>query len=769
MGKLTLTQVATAYESTQAINANYSLIEAAIENTLSRDGTTPNSMNANIDMNGYSILNQADIDMNGHNILNQGNPISIVGWEWEGPWLTSTTYSVGDVIQESGSAYICIVAHTSGTFATDLASIYWQLVAQANLPSQTGQVGKSLITDGSAPLWSTRVTPVTNKAAAVLITPVVDSLLYIDGTDGGLFKAVTGAAAATYSDNGGTYCGTQFIPTGGDGSTAWLRVDGGYNVGLPYNVKWFGAAGDGSTDDTASFRATVLAASSSKMYIPESTYDLRWPSGTVLPLLTAITIVGDGRGKTILQFTGTTSNVNAFDLRADDITMKDFTIELQASAAAPIGIGFGASLSDATFDNIEIDGTPTWDTVDTNNSFGIKPSDTFTQNRVTFTNCHIHDTEYGLFTGTSFVGTNRGWIFDSCHFYNNTGDDLEFNTSDLAAENWNGVVVDGCTFVDHPTPGANSFAIGTDSGQEIIITNNIFKDYTSDSAVHIEDYIRSVKVSDNIFENCNIGIEMFNVENSFVSITGNLLDGDAGNALDLDPSTLADPSTTLNNNTIGIVSQRPTSGTNANCSISANTINNYDVGISCPEGFDSYISDNIVSLCKLAYSFSESGTYNFSNNTASRCKYVMWGNAFTAVVSDITMDKCTNLLFSTSANFVINKGITVTKNTGSLTTGVTSNVILFEQPTRAWGNECSSIAVQDDLKSNIGTASHLYTDDGTTLTATRNMSYTSGTVTISNPSLANVTSNLCAQVFNNVGSAKSFDIVIHLPTMLVFN
>ena len=57
MSKLTLTQVASAYESTQAINANYALIEAAIENTVSRDGTTPNSMNANLDMNGYGILN----------------------------------------------------------------------------------------------------------------------------------------------------------------------------------------------------------------------------------------------------------------------------------------------------------------------------------------------------------------------------------------------------------------------------------------------------------------------------------------------------------------------------------------------------------------------------------------------------------------------------------------------------------------------------------------------------------------------------------------
>ena len=59
MAKLTLTDIA----STQAtslvatINANYALIEAAIENTLSRDGTGPNSMEGSLDMNSERIIN----------------------------------------------------------------------------------------------------------------------------------------------------------------------------------------------------------------------------------------------------------------------------------------------------------------------------------------------------------------------------------------------------------------------------------------------------------------------------------------------------------------------------------------------------------------------------------------------------------------------------------------------------------------------------------------------------------------------------------------
>jgi len=97
---------------------------------------------------------------------------------------------------------------------------------------------------------------VANKAVAVLLTPADDAMVFIGGTDGGWFKGVTGAAPATYSDNGGSYCGTVFIPTEGDGSAGWLRVDGGYNVGLGYNPIWFGAVA-GAADNTTPIMSTI--------------------------------------------------------------------------------------------------------------------------------------------------------------------------------------------------------------------------------------------------------------------------------------------------------------------------------------------------------------------------------------------------------------------------------------------------------------------------------------------------------------------------------
>lgn len=146
MAKLTLTDVTSGFATASAINANNTAIENAIENTLSRDGSTPNQMNAALDMNGNMILNLA-------------NPITVTGFNWEGPWVTATSYAVGDAVENSNASYICIVAHTSGTFATDLAALKWQVLASAgSLPSQTGNGGKFLVTDGGTPSWSSTPT-----------------------------------------------------------------------------------------------------------------------------------------------------------------------------------------------------------------------------------------------------------------------------------------------------------------------------------------------------------------------------------------------------------------------------------------------------------------------------------------------------------------------------------------------------------------------------------------------------------------------------------
>lgn len=50
-------------------------------------------------------------------------------------WTTATAYSVGNMVTESGSYYYCRTAHTSGTFATDLAAAKWGLWTSTELNS----------------------------------------------------------------------------------------------------------------------------------------------------------------------------------------------------------------------------------------------------------------------------------------------------------------------------------------------------------------------------------------------------------------------------------------------------------------------------------------------------------------------------------------------------------------------------------------------------------------------------------------------------------
>src|SRR5210317_19458 len=45
-----------------------------------------------------------------------------------GAWQTAYSYSVKDIVSESSVLYVCLVAHTSGTFSTDLSSGKWAIL-----------------------------------------------------------------------------------------------------------------------------------------------------------------------------------------------------------------------------------------------------------------------------------------------------------------------------------------------------------------------------------------------------------------------------------------------------------------------------------------------------------------------------------------------------------------------------------------------------------------------------------------------------------------
>lgn len=55
---------------------------------------------------------------------------TFVPLNWREAWLTATVYAVNDAVKEAGSSYVCLEAHTSGTFATDLLANKWDVIAE---------------------------------------------------------------------------------------------------------------------------------------------------------------------------------------------------------------------------------------------------------------------------------------------------------------------------------------------------------------------------------------------------------------------------------------------------------------------------------------------------------------------------------------------------------------------------------------------------------------------------------------------------------------
>ena len=62
--------ISSGYASQSQLNENFENLKNAFNNTLSRDGSTPNAMNADLDLNNYDLLNVRAIYVDGVNVLN---------------------------------------------------------------------------------------------------------------------------------------------------------------------------------------------------------------------------------------------------------------------------------------------------------------------------------------------------------------------------------------------------------------------------------------------------------------------------------------------------------------------------------------------------------------------------------------------------------------------------------------------------------------------------------------------------------------------------
>ncbi len=227
MAKLVLQDVNSGYQAMTKVNANNDKIEEAFENTVSRDGTGPNQM-------------EAPLDLNGNPVINLGSPTS--------PTDAARWADVLEVVEVTGTPVPSMTGNEGKVLTTDGSVLVFDDVQPAALPLFTttnpGAVPESTTDTGSQVLtdagWATKADADLPELTAVnvfeaaqvheVVNLTYSSSLPIDTELGNNYHVLLEGGVTFTFDN--EVNGTNFIlileqdTTGNRGAT-W-----------PDNVKW---------------------------------------------------------------------------------------------------------------------------------------------------------------------------------------------------------------------------------------------------------------------------------------------------------------------------------------------------------------------------------------------------------------------------------------------------------------------------------------------------------------------------------------------------
>lgn len=172
MAKLTLTSIGSRYGSIDALNANFQAIEDAIENTLSLDGTVPNGMEVNLDMNSRKVINLADPSNNGDAVSK--------GWLLE---------------QEGNAAASAEAAALSASLAEDSA-----VAAASSASSATSSASTATSASSSATSSASTATTQASSATASASTATTQAGIATTQATNASTSASTASSAATAAE-----------------------------------------------------------------------------------------------------------------------------------------------------------------------------------------------------------------------------------------------------------------------------------------------------------------------------------------------------------------------------------------------------------------------------------------------------------------------------------------------------------------------------------------------------------------------------------------
>lgn len=207
MAKLTLSDVANIDSNpgsaAATINANWALIEAALENTLSRDGTAPNTMSAALDMNSNNIVNLPSPTAASH----------------------PTTKAYVDAIAISGTLPD-MAGNNEGFLTTDGSSAFWTTAIRMDNFNNffLGSMDRATGSDGTLHISNASVFPAAPAVGGGVMFVDAGALKY-RGTSGASQVIVNADGTPGWASGYWTQSGINLYYDGGDGTDFGFGTD----------------------------------------------------------------------------------------------------------------------------------------------------------------------------------------------------------------------------------------------------------------------------------------------------------------------------------------------------------------------------------------------------------------------------------------------------------------------------------------------------------------------------------------------------------------